>query len=189
MKSLKAELEEIQDDREWHEYPLVGVLLLMCLAIMCGCNSIRAIARWGQARRWELSERLGFRRNRMPSEKEVRLILRRVDRARLEDILGRWGEAIWQELKGEGLPALSMDGKKLRGSRAEDLPAVHLLSAVAHEVEVVLGQVEVESHTNEIKGAIPLLTALVLEGRVVTVDALLTQREIAEVIAKKGGTT
>jgi hypothetical protein len=189
MKSLKEELEQIKDDREWAEYPLVGVLLLICLAIMCGCNSIREIERWGQARRWELSERLGFRRNRMPSEKELRLILKRVDRAGLENILGRWGEAIWQELKGEGLPALSMDGKKLKGSRHEDLPALHLLSVVAHEVQVVLGQVEVDSHTNEITGAVPLLTELVLEGRVVTVDALLTQREIAEIIVEKGGTT
>src|SRR5205814_4530782 len=99
MRSLKEVLAEIKDDRAWSEYPLVGVLLLMCLAMMCGCNSIREMARWGKARRWELSERLGFRRNRMPSEKELRLILRRVDRAELEAILGRWGEAIWQELK------------------------------------------------------------------------------------------
>ena len=35
----------------------------------------------------------------------------------------------------------------------------------------------------------PGSTELVLEGRVVTVDALLTQREIAEVIVEKGGTT
>jgi len=189
MKSLKEELEQLSDDREWSEYPLVGIVLLMCLAIMCGCHSIRGIARWGRARRWELSERLGFRRNRMPSEKELRLMLGRVDRAGLEGILGRWGEAIWQEMRGEGLPALSMDGKKLRGSRTDDLPAVHLLSAVAHQVQVVLGQVEVESHTNEIKGAIPLLTELILDGRVITVDALLTQREIAQFIVEKGGTT
>jgi hypothetical protein len=189
MRSLKEELGQIKDDRAWCEYPLVGVLMMMCLAIMCGCTSIREIARWGQERRWALSERLGFRRNRMPSEKELRLILGRVDRAGLEAIVREWGEAIWQELKGEGLPAIAMDGKKLRGSRTDDLPAVHLLSVVAHEAQVVLGHVQVDSHTNEIKGAIPLLTDLVLDGRVVTMDALLTQREIAEVIVEKGGTT
>jgi hypothetical protein len=184
MQSLKEELAGLRDDREWCEYPLVGVLLLMSLAVMCGCTHIREIERWGRERRWELSARLGFRRNRMPSEKELRLILKRVDR----EGLGRWGEKVWETLKGKGLPGVAIDGKTLRGSRSEEVPALHLLSALAHDARVVLGQVEVDSHTTEIKGVEPLLADLVLEGRVVTVDALLTQREIVQVIVEKGGT-
>jgi len=42
---------------------------------------------------------------------------------------------------------------------------------------------------NEIKGIVPLLADLLLEGRVVTMDALLAQREIAQTIVEKGGTT
>lgn len=41
--------------------------------------------------------------------------------------------------------------------------------------------------TNEIGAASELLLALVLEGRVVTADALLTQREIARTILDSGG--
>lgn len=188
MKSLRERLKEIEDDRAWREYPLDGLLSLMCLAMMCGCNHIREIERWGKAYRWELSERLGFRRDRMPCEKEFRDILKRLDIEAFTRIVAEWGEATLQTLGKEDLVAIAIDGKTMRGSRTADLPALHLLSALGHEAQVVLGQVEVESHTNEIKGIIPLLADLTLEGRVVTMDALLTQRAIAEAIVKKGGT-
>lgn len=41
--------------------------------------------------------------------------------------------------------------------------------------------------TNEIKVAIPLLDAIDIEGRVITGDALLTQRAIADYIVGRGG--
>jgi predicted transposase YbfD/YdcC len=49
--------------------------------------------------------------------------------------------------------------------------------------------VTVEGKTNEIKAIHPLLADLVLEGRVVTVDALLTQRDIAQAIVEKKAIT
>ena len=44
-------------------------------------------------------------------------------------------------------------------------------------------------HTNEIGGLPPVLAALILEGRVVTADAMHCQRETARTIVEKGGTT
>lgn len=41
-----------------------------------------------------------------------------------------------------------------------------------------------EKQTNEIKVAIPLLEAIAITGKVVTADALLTQREIARYIVE-----
>ena len=189
MKSLRERFKEIDDDRVWREYPLDGLLSLMCLAMMCGCNHIREIERWGKEHRWELSERLGFRRNRMPSEAELRNILKRVDIKAFTRIVCEWGEATLQTLGKAELVAIAVDGKTIRGSRTADLPALHLLSALGHEIQVVLGQEQVENHTNEIKGIVPLLADLTLEGRVITMDALLTQRDIAHTIVKKEGTT
>lgn len=188
MMSLREKFKTLEDDRGWSEYPLEGLLTLMSLAMMCGCNSIREIERFGKEYRWELSERLGFRRNRMPCEKTFRDILKRLDIEGFTRIVGEWGESTLQSLGKADCPAIAIDGKTLRGSRTEDLPARHLLSALGHELQVVLGQVEVESHTNEIKGILPLLANLTLAGRVVTMDAMLTQREIAEAIVEKGGT-
>src|SRR5262249_42361499 len=63
----------------------------------------------------------------------------------------------------------------------------HLLSALAHHWGVVLGQCAVDGKTNEITVAPQLLAGLVLEGRLVTADALLTQRDLAAQIVTAGG--
>src|ERR1019366_7633855 len=64
-----------------------------------------------------------------------------------------------------------------RGSRKPGAPRTHLLSAVSHRLGLTLGQVAVEEKTNEITAIHTLLTGLLLEGWVVTMDALLTQAE------------
>jgi len=189
MRSLRARFEQLADEREWCEYPLAGVLTLLSLAVMCGCNHIREVERFGEEHRWELSARLGFRRNRMPCEKTFRNVLKVLDIEGFTQIVAEWGEKTLHELGQAEMPALAIDGKTLRGSRTDEIPALHLLSVFGHEIQVVMGQVEVESHTNEIKGIVPLLADLLLEGRVVTMDAMLAQREIAQTIVEKGGTT
>jgi predicted transposase YbfD/YdcC len=80
-----------------------------------------------------------------------------------------------------------LDGKTLRGSKKQGAPGTHLLSALAHHVGVTLAQQAVDDKTNEITAVETLLGQLVLEGRIVTMDALLTQRHVAQTIVDKGG--
>jgi predicted transposase YbfD/YdcC len=63
----------------------------------------------------------------------------------------------------------------------------HLLSAVSHRLGVVLGQIAVQDKSNEISAMHELLAQLVLHGRVITGDALLTQQEVARTITEHGG--
>ena len=83
--------------------------------------------------------------------------------------------------------AIALDGKTLRGAKKQGAPGTHLLSALAHHVGVTLAQHTVDDKTNEITAVEPLLCQLVLEGRLVTMDALLTQRHVAQTIGDKGG--
>jgi len=46
---------------------------------------------------------------------------------------------------------------------------------------------DVEKQTNEIKIAAPMLDAIEIEGRTITADALLTQRELAQYLVEKSG--
>ena len=73
------------------------------------------------------------------------------------------------------------------GSKKQGAPGTHLLSALAHHLSVTLAQHAVDDKTNEITAVETLLQHLVLEGRIVTMDALLTQRHIAQTIVDKGG--
>jgi hypothetical protein len=94
-------------------------------------------------------------------------------------------EAVRQWLKDSLGEAISVDAKSLRGSRRE-LPALSVVVAAGQKVQLVLAQEEVKGE-NAIEAALRLIQGLPLEGRVVTLDAGLNQREIADAIVKKGG--
>ena len=80
-----------------------------------------------------------------------------------------------------------LDGKTLRGSRKQGAPGTHLLSALAHRLGLTVAQDAVDDKTNEIGAVQTVLDNLMLTGRVVTVDALLTQRAVAQAIVERGG--
>ena len=88
----------------------------------------------------------------------------------------------------EGPPeAIAIEGKTLRGSRQQRAPGAHLRSALAHRLGLTLAQHPVADATNEIPEVLALLRSLVLEGRVVTMDAWLTQRQMAQRIIEAHG--
>jgi hypothetical protein len=84
---------------------------------------------------------------------------------------------------------LALDGKSLRGSRKQGAIDVPLLSVVSQRLGLTVAQQAVDDKSNEIPAAKALLAGLLLEGRVITMDALLCQKEIAALIVEKGGTT
>jgi predicted transposase YbfD/YdcC len=171
-------------------HPLLPLLLLVCVAMLCGARGQSAIADWGayHGRRW--LRRLGFTREVGPSQPTLSRLFQQVPHATVEAVLGRWAE---QVLRGcppaddATLEGIALDGKRLRGSARRGAVDAHLLSAYSQRLRLVLGQLGVPDKTNEIGAADELLLALVLEGRVVTADALLTQREIAQTILEGQG--
>lgn len=189
MQSLREAFKQIPDERQNPQYPLAEVLTLICLGMMCGCNSVRAIARWIKRHRWELRERFAFRRKKLPALGTLQRVICQVDAQALAQVVGEWGEAVLQVHGQSDLEGIALDGKKFRGSATQELPALHVLSAFSHRLHVVLGQVAVGDGTNEIPCALPLLADLVLEGRVITTDGLLTQAKVASQIVEKKGTT
>jgi predicted transposase YbfD/YdcC len=93
----------------------------------------------------------------------------------------------YQSQPEDGYKAMAIAGKSLRGSKKQGAPAARLLSALGHRLGLTLLQVAVADKTNEITAVQELLQELVLKDKVVTVDALLTQREVAQTILDQGG--
>jgi predicted transposase YbfD/YdcC len=183
-------LAEIPDFRSPHgkRHPLGAILALACSAMLCGYRSYTAIAEWGRHYGAHLVQALGFT-HRAPCAATLHTVLRRVDREALEAQLGAWAEALLGEASapGEGEDAIAIDGKTLRGSQKQGAPGAHLLSALAHRVGLTLAQQAVDDKTNEIPVALDLLQHIVLKGRIVTMDALLTQRHLAQhIVAARG---
>ena len=65
--------------------------------------------------------------------------------------------------------------------------AIHMVSAWAQEAGLTLGQVKVDEKSNEITAIPQLLDLLDVEGSVVTIDAMGTQKKIAEQIVAGEG--
>jgi predicted transposase YbfD/YdcC len=189
--SLKDALAEVVEFRQprGRRYELLSVLLLCCVAVMCGYRSQAAIAEWGTnyGRKW--LSRLGIKRRHGPSQPTLHRILKGIDCEQLERVVGQWAELVMESYspKPPALEGLAVDGKSLCGSQRQGAEDAHLLSALSHRLGVVMAQVAVEDSTNEIGQVDELLAALVLEGRVITADSLLTQREIAQRIIDGGG--
>ena len=75
---------------------------------------------------------------------------------------------------------VAMDGKDLRGASKQTEDGRRMMvAAVEHDSGVVLGQVEVDSKSNEIPTVRELSSSLDLAGCIVTVDAMHTQHETA----------
>jgi DDE_Tnp_1-associated len=193
--SLLSFLAAVPDPRSRHgrRHPLSAILGLVCCAIMCGAKSYAAIARWGQDQDIGLMHQLGFAR-KPPKMGGIRKVLIALNSKAFEDALTRWaGSLLGEPTATESSPceAFALDGKAARGSFDGLEKAVHLLSLVAHASGLTLAQTPVpqggEDKTNEHKTALGLLRGIVLEGRLVTGDAIFCQRDLSrQVIAAHG---
>lgn len=197
--SLAAILADLPDCRHarGRRHPLPALLLMSVAAVLCGFSSQNAIADWIADAAPDLRARYGLTHPTGPSQPTLSRVFAHLDIAAFEAALSAWAERTLTALQAAPpsapaapappLPGLALDGKTARGSAHGAVPGQHLLSALAHHWGRVLAQQAVDGKTNEITAAPTLLAGLVLEGRLVTADALLTQREVATQIVSAGG--
>ena len=191
--SLAEALAGVPDPRrpygwrpEYPPLPLVGLLQFAVAALLCGARSLYAMAQWGRERVADEPEflvALGLPPGRSPSVATLHRVFKALDVAAFEDAVSTW-------LARTGVSpteALALDGKTLRGIHGDEVPGVHLVGAYAHGARAMLAQLRSEGKGHELAAAADLLGRIPLAGRVVTGDALLTQREISRrVIAGRG---
>ena len=190
--SLVEYLAQIPDYRQarGRRHGLLPMLLLVCVAMLCGARSQLAIAEWAANYGQPWLNWLGFTRGRGPSQPTLSRLFAQIAHATVEAVLQQWAEQVLRLDSPPAAPALegiAVDGKTLRGSKRQGAVDAHLLSAFSQRLGVVLGQTGVPDKTNEIGVAGAFLASLVLTGRVVTADALLTQQTLAQTILDSGG--
>jgi DDE_Tnp_1-associated len=183
-------LAQIHDPRQssGKRYSLVAILALAIAAMLCGYKSYSAIAEWGRHYGQKLAQALGFTDGKTPCAATFYNIFSRLDKQVVEQQLGAWAEGLLQQSSvADECEAIAIDGKSLRASKKQGAPAAHLLSALGHRLGLTLLQMGVADKTNEITAIQELLRGLMVKDRVITVDALLTRREVAQTILAQGG--
>lgn len=107
-----------------------------------------------------------------------------LDPAEFNSAFVEWTQHLREYVSKE---VIAVDGKSMRRShdRSAGKKMVHTVSAWASENRLVLGQIATEEKSNEITAIPKLLRLLHLEGCVVTMDAMGTQKKIASQIIKQ----
>lgn len=186
VNSLYEALLKVSDKRKarGRRYGLATLLTLSVLAKLGGEDTPEGMAEWVKLRAEELRRALGLCRERMPHAVTYRRVLGgALDIQELASVLGTFFE---QCVKAD--EQLAMDGKSMRGTiEAGSTRGVHLLAVYAVEAGVVLNQVNVLSKENEISAAPRVLEGLDVKGKVVSGDALFTQRDLSAQIVEAGG--
>jgi len=167
-------------------YPLAGVLALAVTATVAGCRSFAAIGQWAAETAAGTLALFGLFSGSAPDESTLRKLFARLDADALDRALGVW---MWtRTFIVDARRVIALDGKTIRGALIRpDGKAPHLIAAFDHGAGAVLGQVAVDTKSNEIPAARTLLGHLDLDGAVVTLDALHTQTDTAEAITGAGG--
>ncbi len=205
---LEKIFEKVVDPRNdsGKRHSLLALLKLTVSAMLSGAITGQAIAEWGRSRSRDELKQLGFKRGISPCAMTLLILFKRMDSVAFENALRDYFSPI---LSNEEV--IAVDGKTLRGSRDGVIPAVHLLSALGqktceaarsvcpsgyaviqrstwmYESRVVFNEYFVSHKTNEIKVIVPLLDELKINGKVITADALHTQKGFCEYVVDHGG--
>ena len=186
---LVAVLAGITDSRRPRgvRHGQASILTVGVCACLCGQRSYAAMTEWVQRLTQDILKRLGcpwnyrLKKYVPPSEPTLRRTLQTVDASEVDRRVGKW---MLSKSYGD---AIAIDGKTLRGSKKGNGKPVHLLSAFVQGEGSVVGQQGMLEKSNEITAARPLLEPLDLEGKVVTADAMHTQREFARWLKEDKG--
>jgi predicted transposase YbfD/YdcC len=186
--SLYQRLCGLHDSRKrrGRRYELALILMGVLLAKLAGENKPEGIADWVQLRSAFFVDVFQLKRAALPCPMTYRRVLAEAVTLQELDCLTREYLLSWP---GAGQSVqIALDGKTARGVLApEQTRAIHLLAAYLPCEGIVLMQLEVGSHTNEIPTAPNVLKVLDLQGKIVTADALLTQRALSQLIVEAGG--
>ena len=153
-------------------------------AVIAGSRSFAAIGQWAANAGPEVLAVLGAARG--PAEESTfRRAFALVSADVLDRVLGAWLHT--RAMQAGGRLVIAIDGKTVRGAKSKGGKAPHLVAALAHGIGAVLGQVAVDEKSNEIPAVRDLLKAFAsLASAVITIDAMHTQTDTAQVILGRG---
>jgi predicted transposase YbfD/YdcC len=163
------------------KHKLLDILMISICSVFYGMEDFEEIAFFGEEKEDFLRTFLSLE-NGIPSHDTFRRVFQLLDSKVFNEKFRDWVSESIGHL-GLKYELVNLDGKTLCGAKS----GLHLESAFAGELGLSLAQLQVETKENEITAIPNLLEMLHLEGCIVTIDAMGTQKDIAEKIIEKGG--
>ena len=163
------------------KHKLTDIIVLSILAVLCGAESYDSIEEFGKARIDFLKQILQLP-NGIPSHDTINRVISMINPDQFEKIFAQWSDSLKSVLAENDV--IAIDGKTVRGSMDSfhNKSPIHIVSAWSNQNSLVLGQRKVDGKSNEITAIPELLEMLEIKGCIVTIDAMGTQRDIAQKI-------
>jgi predicted transposase YbfD/YdcC len=187
--TLFRQFEIIEDPRiDRHKrYPLINILVFVFVAILSDQQSWYQIFAFAKANLEWFKQFIDVSSG-VPSHDTFRRVFSLLNPHHLEHAVICWTEELRLKNKMKTHRIVILDGKALKGvSWKINDRQLYVLNAWDAEANLFLGQLTIGEKTNEITAAPQLIEKLNLEGTLVSVDAIMTQKEIAEKIIDGGG--
>lgn len=183
--SLLEHFGDIEDPRmdRTKLHRLIDIIVIAICGMVCGAEEWTEIESFGHAKEEWLRKYLELP-NGIPSHDTFRRVFGLLDPEQFQTSFLNWVQTVMSVTNKQ---VVAIDGKQLRRShdRALGKEAIRMVSAWATANQLVLGQVKVDTKSNEITAIPVLLDILELKGCIVTIDAMGTQKEIAAAIIAK----
>ncbi len=172
------------------KHPLVSVVVIAMMAVLAGAGGPTAIAKWAALKSEFLLKVLKLP-NGIPRKDVFRRVLSLLQPNAFQRCFASWLQSLREQAaasSGVDRPILAVDGKTARRShdRQHGLGALHAVSVWASEYGLSLGQVACAEKSNEITAIPELLRLVDIQGTIITIDAMGTQKAIAAQIVASG---
>jgi len=192
LEEITCHFDELEDPRCAinRKHPLVSVVVISIMAVLAGANGPTSIAKWAKVKETFLRDVLKLP-NGVPRKDVFRRVLCLLKPAAFQACFMNWLTSLRQaaaDKTGIDRPILPVDGKTLRRSHdnKNGLGALHSVSIWASEFGLSLGQVACAEKSNEITAIPELLRLVDINGAIITIDAMGTQKAIAAQIVEQG---
>lgn len=183
--------DELEDPRSTvnRQHPLVSVVVIALMAVLAGAGGPTAIARWAAIKEEFLVGLLDLPHG-VPRKDVFRRVLALLNPEAFQTCFVKWLQLLRlkaEQATGITQPILAIDGKTARRShdRRNGLGALHSVSVWASDFGLSLGQVACAEKSNEITAIPELLRLVDIQGAIITIDAMGTQKAIANQIIER----
>lgn len=183
--SLLEVFSQLDDPRKARgvRHPFAGIVVLTLLGMLARIREMEVLVRWATVHWDSLREPLGFDRDQPPCATTISRTLAKCSVDDFQKALDQWLRNHIAE-NSEGV--LAVDGKTAKQGDDGDGNPIHMLNALVHDVQAVVGQWSTgDDKTNE-----PSLFRRKLRGllktypmlQLITGDAIFAQRPLIKMI-------